>query len=157
MSADAMRASIAVLLPFAILVAACDAGPELVYVPEAPPEVTLIVAASTRDVAVGQPVVLHAERLYRGKWKQVDRAALPEGQCWVAQPPPAREADVADNVHWQVTPREGARFNVAFRADHSREVTFARPGTYTVNATTAIWCGANTGATASPFTIQVRP
>ena len=75
----------------------------------------------------------------------------------MAQPPPAREADVADNVHWQVTPREAARFNTAIRTDHSREVTFAQPGTYTVNATTAIWCGSNTGASASPFTIRVRP
>jgi hypothetical protein len=139
------------------LAAACESAPTRVYVPDGPSEVTLIIGASTRDVAVGQPVVLHAERFSRGRWTQVDRATLADGQCWMAQPPPARELEVADNVHWRVTPQVPARFNTAFRSDHTREVTFSRAGTYTVEASTAVWCGAAAGARAAPIMIQVRP
>jgi hypothetical protein len=145
------------LLPVVILASACQQAPELVYVPESPPEVTLIITASTRDIAVGQPVVLHAERSYRARWKQVERTSLGEGQCWVGSPPPAREAEVADNVHWQATPRQGARFNTAIRADHTRDVIFDRPGHYVLQATSAIWCGDPKGAGASPIAITVRP
>src|SRR5262245_38095621 len=135
-----MRAALSVLLPAIVVASACQSEPTRVFVPDGPSEVTLIIGASTREVAVDQPVVLHAERVTRGRWQQVDRATLAEGRCWMAQPPPARELEVADNVRWRVTPQVPARFNTAFRRDHTREVTFSRAGSYTVEATSAVWC-----------------
>jgi hypothetical protein len=150
-----MRAILSVLLPATLLTPACGSEPARVHVPDGPTAVRLVIAASATETTVGQPVVLHAERFDAGRWKEVDRAALPDGRCWLVRPPPAHEAEVADNVRWQVTPPGAARFNTAIRPDHTREVTFTRPGRYVVEATTAVWCGPATGA--PPLAIEVRP
>lgn len=135
---------------------ACQPEPRFVYVPVLPPEVTLFARASDIEATAGTALVLYAERQYRGQWKRVERKALPDGQCWVVRPPPERESEVADNLHWQVTPQESVHFNTGMRSNHTREVTFERAGTYVLSATTAVWCGPVGGVTAAPITINVH-
>ena len=143
-------------LPLALLLAgasACQDEPRLVYVPVSPPQVELLVSASATEVAVDVPVVLRAERRYRGAWQQVERASLRDGQCWLGRPPPEREPEVADNLHWQASPDGSARFNVAYRSDRTREVVFSKPGSFILRATSAVYCGDD--ATARPIAINV--
>ena len=138
-----------------LLAAGCQAEPPFVYVPVAPPQVDVSVSVSLTNVTVGQPVVLFAQRQSRGEWKRVARDSLAKEQCWVARPPPDREAAVADNLHWQVSPSGVANFNLGMRPDRSREVVFSKAGTYVLHASSAIWCGAPEGARANPVTITV--
>ena len=133
--------------------AACQDEPRIVYVPATPPAVELMLGASAIEVAVGKPVVLHAERRYRGEWKQVERSSLGAGQCWLGRPPPDREPEVADNLHWRVSPEGAARFNVEYRNDRTRQVVFAEPGTFTLRATSVVYCGDDVGA--GPLVIKV--
>ena len=142
------------LLPGALFCAACEKEPRLVYVPASPVEVELLVSASATEVTVGAPVVLHAERYYRGRWKEVERTSLPDGQCWMGRPPPDREAEVADNLDWKSSPSDPVRFNVVYRQDRTREVVFSQPGRYVLNATSVVYCGSPVGA--KPITISVR-
>ena len=143
------------LLPSTLLcVSACEKEPRLVYVPASPLEVELLVSASATEVTVGVPLVLHAERYYRGQWTEVERTSLPEGQCWLGRPPPQREPEVADNLDWKSSPNDPARFNVVYRQDRTREVVFSKPGKYVLNATSAVYCGSPVRA--KPITISVR-
>lgn len=135
---------------------ACDNEPELVYVPVAVPEVELSVRASVAEVAVGEPVVLHAQRRYKAHWRQVRRSSLPPEQCWVAQPPPEREAEVADNLSWKVSVPSAARFNTDLRRDRTREVVFSQAGAFVLQATSAVWCGVPTGTQGNALAIMVR-
>jgi hypothetical protein len=115
--------------------------------------VELLVSASATEVAVGAPVILRAERGYQGEWKRVERASLRDGQCWLGRPPPEREPEVADNLHWQVSPEGSARFNVVYREDRTREVTFSQAGTFALQATSVVYCGDDVAA--RPITIKV--
>lgn len=135
---------------------ACDTAPAMVYVPESPSEITLTVRASATEVDAGTPVVLHAERRTRGRWRQVSREGLPEEACWLTAPPPDHEPEVAANLRWVAAPPDGARFNVGLREDGAREVTFSAPGTFVLTATSSAWCGSRAGVSASPLTIVVR-
>lgn len=132
----------------------CESTPEVVYVPETAPEVSLTISAEATEVEAGRPLVLHATRSTRGRWRQVHRADLPPDACWMAEPPPAEEAEVAANLQWRATP-PAATFNVDLRQDHTRAVTFAGAGAVVLEATSAVWCGAP--VTAAPLTIVVRP
>jgi hypothetical protein len=100
------------------------------------------------------PVVLHAERYYRAQWEQVERTSLRDRECYVGRPPPDREPEVADNLEWQSSPNEPASFNTVYRQDRTREVVFAKPGTYVLNAISAVYCGESVRA--KPITITVR-
>lgn len=126
----------------------------MVYVPASSVEVELFVRASATEVTVGVPVVLHAERRYRAQWKQVERTSLRDGQCWVGRPPPDREPEVADNLEWQASPKESARFNTVYRQDRTREVVFAKAGTYVLSGLSVVYCGDSVRA--KPITITVR-
>jgi hypothetical protein len=88
-----------------LCVGACTRVPTQVYIPASTPRVELHVGASDTIVAVGTPVILHAERTYRGEWTRIARDSLATGQCWLASPPPASEAEVADNVRWIAIPK----------------------------------------------------
>ena len=100
--------------------------------------------------------MLHAERYYRAEWQPVERASLSEGQCWVGRPPPQREAEVADNLEWQSSPEEPARFNVVYREDRTREVVFSKAGTYVLTATSVVYCASPDRVRGKPVTITVR-
>ncbi len=143
------------LLPVATLVAACEGEPRFVYVPSAEPEVELLVSASATEVAVGEAVILRAERTSRGEWKQVRKSSLAPDQCWRGRPPPDREAEVSDNVRWEAFPSQRARFNTIYREDRTREVVFLEAGTFTLESSTEVWCRASI-AKGKPIRIVVR-
>ena len=138
-----------------LLAVGCQEAPPFVYVPVTPPQVDLSVSVSLTNVTVGQPVVLFAQRQSRGEWKRVARNSLAKEQCRVVRPPPDREAAVADNLHWQVLPGGAASFNLGMRPNRTREVVFSKAGTYVLQASSAIWCGAPEGARANLVTITV--
>ena len=134
----------------------CPSEPKEVYVPRTEPTVELIVRASAVKVSVGEPVVLYAERWNHGTWELVERRSLSTEQCWIRRPPERHEPEVADNIHWQPTPAEGARFNTDLRADRTREVIFHSPGTYTLQPSSAIWCNREKIAHGQPIKIVVQ-
>jgi hypothetical protein len=136
---------------------ACNGDPAVVYVPREPPKVTVEASASPREVKVGEAIVLHAKRHYRGEWVEKAKASLPEGACWMQRPPPAEEIEVADNLHWTVLPAGSAQFNLDFRADHSRELRFSAPGQYSLQGHSAVWCGSPEGADTNRIHIVARP
>jgi hypothetical protein len=137
------------------LLAACRSEPSQVYVPAGEPQVELLVSASATEVAVGEPVILRAERRSRGEWKVVERSSLAAGQCWVSTPPPEREAEVADNLRWTAVPA-AARFNTAYRTDRTREVVFLQAGTFTLESTADFWCS-TVNTHGKPIAIRVHP
>lgn len=143
------------ILTFVVALSACQAEPRLVYVPSTEPEVELVVRASATEVSVGEPVVLYAERRTGGEWKQVERKELASDKCWLGRPPPTQEPEVADNLRWEVLPPASARFNTAFRADHTREVVFLEAGTYILESSSKIWCRPGKVARGQPIKIVV--
>lgn len=82
---------------------------------------------------------------------------LAPGQCWMAAVPPLEEPEVADNVHWVATPASAARFNVDFRPNRTRELTFTEPGHYTLSPSTGAWCEPGRVVHAEPIRIVVEP
>lgn len=145
----------ALVLSSLIALSGCPSEPREVYIPRTEPTVELVVRASAVEVFVGEPVVLYAERWYHGTWELVERSSLSSEQCWMGRPPESHEPEVADNIHWQSSPTEGARFNTDLRADRTREVTFSLPGTYTLRPSSAIWCNREETAKGKPITIVV--
>lgn len=141
----------------ALLLCACSGDSDLVYVPVAPPQVELSVSASSVEVAVGDVVVLRAQRRYRAEWKQVSRRSLAQDQCWLPRPPPDVEPEVADNLTWQASEPAAARFNTSPRPDRAREVVFSEPGEYVLRSRSVVWCGPPAGVRASDLVIRVRP
>jgi hypothetical protein len=150
-----MNRNTAFLLPAALLLAACQDEPRLVYVPATEPAVELLVSASATVVSVGEPVILRAERKTRGEWKQVEKSSLGSAQCWMGRPPPAREPEVSDNLRWDALPAGRDRFNTVYREDRTREVVFLEAGTYTLESTSAVWCSPSK-ASGKPIRIVVR-
>lgn len=144
----------AAVCALAFVMPACQRPPEFVFVPETPPEVTVRISAEASEVQAGRPLVLHATRTTRGRWRQVRLADLPPDACWMAERPPAEEGEVAANLQWKATP-PAATFNVDLREDHTRAVTFAGEGTVVLEASSAVWCGPP--VTAAPLTITVLP
>lgn len=145
------------LLAFASVLglSACDNRPREVYVPVEEPQVELMVAASTTEASVGEPVMLYAERWNRGEWELVERKDLDAEQCWLRHPPEPYEKEVADNLRWEALPAEGVRFNVGVRSDHARKVIFEEPGRYTLSATSKIWCRPDQREDGEPIRISV--
>jgi len=143
------------ILTLVAVLLACQGEPRLVYVPSTEPEVELVVRVSATEVSVGEPVVLYAERRTGGEWKQVERKELANEQRWLGRPPPTQEQEVADNLHWEVLPPAGARFNTAFRADHTREVVFSEAGTFILESSSTIWCRPGKVARGQPIKIVV--
>ncbi|MGD2084006.1 MAG: hypothetical protein PVF91_13670 [Chromatiales bacterium] len=116
----------------------------------------MIVHASAAEVAVGEPLVLSAERLNYGDWQAVERKTLDDGQCWLRRPPPDREPAVADNLTWEVHPPGAHRFDLRFRADHTRRVVFSEPGVFTLESSSNVWCRPGKLARGRPIRIRVR-
>jgi hypothetical protein len=140
------------LLAFA---AGCEQRAPMVYVLEAPQEVTLDASASASKVKVGDTVLLHVERRTRGQWKQIPRDQLQPGQCWQYRPPPASEPEVADNVEWQIEPKHAIVFNTGFRMDHKRIVTMRTPGTIQLIPLSAVPCEPDRIVKGRPIEIEV--
>jgi hypothetical protein len=122
------------------LLAACEQQKPLVYVLEAPQEVTLTPSASVSSVPQGAPVELRVQRRTSGKWRQVRLDEVRPGQCWLYRPPPEAEPEVADNVHWKVVPENAVRFYAEVRMDHTRTVRMVGKGTVTLIPRSAVMC-----------------
>ena len=133
----------------------CKQQTPMVYVLEGPQEVTLQVSASATQVKVGETIVLHAQRRSVGKWKQIPRDQLTQGQCWLYTPPPELEAEVADNVEWQVEPENAVQFDTTFRMDHTRPATVLVKGRITLRAFTAVRCEKDRVEESDPIRIEV--
>lgn len=143
-------------LAFLLGLLGCDAGPREVYVPVTEPDVELAVRASATEVSVGEPVVLYAERWNRGEWNLVKRKELAHEQCWLRHRPPNQEAEVSDNLRWEVVPSKSVRFNTTLRTDHTREVVFSEAGTFILTPSSKIPCRLEKEAKGKPITIVVR-
>jgi hypothetical protein len=118
----------------------CKQQSPMVYVLDGPQKVTLTVSASATEVKAGETIVLHAQRRSVGKWKQIPRDQLTQGQCWLYTPPPELEAEVADNLEWEVEPENAAQFDMTFRMDHTRPATMTMKGRVTLRPFTAVRC-----------------
>jgi hypothetical protein len=136
-----MRPSFAFLITATLASASgCKQSPPMVYVLEAPQEVTLSASVSATQVKVGDMVTLHAERRAKGTWKQIPRDELTPGQCWLYRPPPELEAEVADSVEWEIIPDRGMRLDPTFRMDHTRQAQMAVAGTYKLTPYSPVTC-----------------
>ena len=129
-----------ILVLISAVVTGCEQRSPMVYVLDGPQDVTLTVSASATEVKAGETVVLHAQRRSVGKWKQIPREQLTQGQCWLYTPPPELEEEVADNLEWQVEPENAVQFDVTFRMDHTRQATPRIKGRITLRPFTAVRC-----------------
>jgi hypothetical protein len=136
-----MRSSLCLLSSAVVALASgCEQQAPMVYVPEAPQEVILTASASASKVQPGGTVLLHAQRHTSGRWKQIPRDQLRPGQCWMYRPPAQSEAEVADNVEWEIAPKHAVRLNTEFRMDHTRLATVMTTGTITLTPLSAVPC-----------------
>ena len=133
----------------------CKQQSPMVYVLDGPQQVTLTASASATEVKAGETVVLHAQRRSVGKWKQIPRDQLTQGQCWLYTPPPELEEEVADNVEWEVQPENAVRFDTTFRMDHTRPATMMTKGRITLRPLTAVRCEKDRVEEGRPIHIQV--
>lgn len=137
-----------------VLLQGCDRTPEFVFVLEAPQTVELAASASARSIAVGEPVVLYAERRTKGSWTRIPSKELKPDQCWMAALPPEQEAAVADNLHWIAEPAGAAMFNTGFRPDRTRTVVLSKPGAVKLTPSTSVWCEPGRSVPASPLLVE---
>lgn len=70
--------------------------------------------------------------------------------------PPTEEREVADNVIWRVEPAGAAKYNIDFRPDRTREVTFTEPDGYTLLSSTGAWCEPGRQVSAAPVQVTVE-
>jgi len=134
-----VRSALIIVLASAFA-AGCKQQSPMVYVLDGPQKVTLTVSASATEVKAGETIVLHAQRRSVGKWKQIPRDHLTQGQCWLYTPPPELEQEVADNLEWEVEPENAVQFDTTFRMDHTRPATMMRKGRVTLRPFTAVRC-----------------
>lgn len=125
---------------FSALLAGCEQQQAMVYVLEGPQDVKITASASATKVKVGETVVLHVQRRVTGKWKQIPRDQLTQGQCWLYTLPPEVEEEVADNVEWDVYPDGAVEFETTFRLDHTRFATMRQKGRISLRPLTAVRC-----------------
>ncbi len=127
---------------FLMLLFACTSQPERVFVPGTRFRHVVDVRTSQgrfADARVGEWVILHARRT-TGPWTNVDRKSLGPDGCWVGLAPPADEEEVATDLTWVADPAGPGQFDNGLRSDHTRRVRFAKPGRYTLKATSSTWC-----------------
>jgi hypothetical protein len=136
-----LRNVLFVLVPAALACAAgCKAKEPMVYVLASEQKVTLTPSASATSVKQGEQITLRVQRRAVGEWKQIPRAQLTPGQCWLYTPPPEVEQEVADNVEWVVEPEEAVRFDSVFRMDHTRIATMTRSGIIVIQPLSPVRC-----------------
>jgi membrane-bound lytic murein transglycosylase MltF len=130
-----------VVLSLALLFG-CSGGSAEVYVPGDGYKESIEVTTDQGPhavVEVDEPVVLNVTRK-SGPWVEADAAALEDEACRLVRPPEPTELEVADNVNWVADPAEGATFNLGLSDDHTRTVSFDRPGVFTLTASSSSWC-----------------
>ena len=144
-----------ILVLISAVAAGCEQRSPMVYVLDGPQDVTLTVSASATEVKAGETVVLHAKRRSVGKWQQIPRDQLTQGQCWLYTPPPEVEEEVADNLEWEVHPENAVRFDTTFRMDHTRLATMMQKGRITLRPLTAVRCEKDRVEEGRPIHIEV--
>lgn len=125
------------------------------YLLQPPQEVSLTTSASPSSAQQGSAVVLHVQRRTSGKWKQVPRNEVISGQCWVYQPPPESEAEVADSVQWDVVPENAVTFHNEYRLDHTRIVTVNVKGKIKLTPLSPVKCEKDRLVEGPPIRIDV--
>jgi hypothetical protein len=139
-----------------LFVAACSAesGPAFVAGPGYVETIEISTdRGSAPTLTVGAPLILRARRT-SGPWVAADPDTV-GSSCWWGVPPPPVEPEVADNIRWVSSPDAPARFNLAVRADRTREVRFSEPGTYVLEARSTLTCGEHTAG--DSILVQVVP
>ena len=111
------------------------------FVPKDESTATLRIGVSTVHAATGEEIFLSASRRNHGAWVEVPRKTLAPDGCWMVQPPDPIEEEVAGNVSWLLTPEGQGKFNLGLRADGKRMLVISESGTYTLTATSSVWCG----------------
>jgi hypothetical protein len=149
-----IRSALAIVL-VSIIAVGCKQQSPMVYVLDGQQDVKLKASASATEVKVGDTIVLHAQRRSVGKWKQIPRDQLTQGQCWLYTQPPELEEEVADNLEWEVQPENAVRFDTTFRMDHTRPVTVLIQGRITLRPLTAVRCEKDRIEEGAPIRIQV--
>jgi hypothetical protein len=123
------------------LAASCHSEPRFVFTPENESSATLSIGVNTVHAATGEEILLSASRKYHGAWVEVPRKGLSPDDCWMVQPPDPVEQEVAGNVRWLLAPSGQGKFNLGLREDGKRTLVISEPGTYTLTATSSVWCG----------------
>jgi len=112
-----------------------------VFIPENETSAILSIGVSTVRAATGEEILLSASRKNYGGWVEVPRKSLSPDDCWMVQPPDPDDEQVAGNVRWLLTPAGQGKFNLGLREDGKRALVISEPGTYTLTATSSVWCG----------------
>ena len=136
-----MYLRILVLVLCACLAASCHSESRFVFIPENESSATLSIGVSTVRAATGEEILLSASRKNHGGWVEVPRKSLSPDDCWMVQPPDPVEQEVAGNVRWLLAPLGQGKFNLGLREDGKRTLVISEPGTYTLTATSSVWCG----------------
>jgi hypothetical protein len=136
-----MSSRIFTLLICAWLASSCNSEPRTVFVPETESSASLRIGVSSVRASTGEEILLSASRKNHGGWIEVPRKSLSPDACWMVQPPDPLEEQVAGNVRWILTPPEQGKFNLGLREDGKRSLVISEPGTYTLAATSSVWCG----------------
>ena len=138
-----------------LLIGGCEKEPEFVYILDAPQSVAISASSSLTKIQPGDEVVLHVRRSTTGRWRKIPMKERTKDQCRMVRVPPMSEDEVADNVRWTISPETSPRFNLEFRADHTRSLVLSEPGIYSLSASTGVWCEPGRSVTASPIGIEV--
>lgn len=137
------------------LLAGCEQRGPLVYVLDSPQAVELTASASKSTAQQGETVVLHVKRHTSGAWKQIPRAQLAPGQCWVYRPPVELEPEVAHSVQWAVEPEGAVEFHTDYQLDQTRVVTLMAKGRVTLTPVSTVKCEAGRVVEGAAIEIEV--
>lgn len=138
-----------------VALAGCEQRGPTVYVLDGEQEVQLNASASASTVKQGETVVLHVEQRTTGKWKQIPRAELTPGQCWVYRPPVEVEPEVAHSVQWEVIPEGAVEFHQEYQLDQSRVATMMTKGKVQLTPIGKVKCEEGRAAVGSTIEIEV--
>lgn len=136
-----MSTRIFTLLICTWLASSCNSEPRTVFVPETESSSTLSIGVSSARASLSENILLSASRKNYGAWIEVPRTSLSPDACWMVQPPDSFEEQVAGNVRWVLSPPEHGEFNLGLREDGKRTLVISEPGTYSLTATSSVWCG----------------
>ena len=150
-----MSRFVPLLIAASLTLASCGQRGGFVYVLEEPQSMTLNTSASSTSVAHRDTIVLRVERRTTGKWKRIPFGEVQPGQCWEYQPPAEAEPEVADLVHWQIVPENGAALSRDFRTDHTKAATMLVKGIVTFTPISAVKCE-DRRVEGTPIQIEVK-
>ncbi|TBW58859.1 hypothetical protein EZI54_03020 [Marinobacter halodurans] len=125
------------VLFFLFLNGCSDQESSKMYVPGPDFQQSLKITIAEDQVSVGNEILLTAERQSSG-FVEVQEAET-KGACSFTSKPPELETNVALNIQWIVEP-SNASYEFSFSKAGDRTIAFARPGVYTIQARSSLWC-----------------